>query len=47
MNGTKQRQLKIAKGRLLIVAHTDRTDKIRIISARKVTVLERSMYEEK
>ncbi len=36
-----------SKARILIVAHTDRENKIRIISARKATVSERSMYEEK
>ena len=33
-------------GRLLIVAHTDRGDTIRIISARPVTPGERKIYEE-
>ena len=33
-------------GRLLIVAHTDRDDNIRIISARKTTRRERKQYEE-
>jgi uncharacterized DUF497 family protein len=33
-------------GRLLIVAHTDRDDTIRIISARHVTSRERKIYEE-
>ena len=33
-------------GRLLVVAHTDRDDTIRIISARLVTPGERSIYEE-
>ena len=33
-------------GRLLIVAHTDRGDNIRIISARKTTRKERRYYEE-
>ncbi len=33
-------------GRLLIVAHTDREDTIRIISARPVTPGERRLYEE-
>jgi uncharacterized DUF497 family protein len=33
-------------GRLLVVAHTDRDDTIRIISARPVTPSERSIYEE-
>jgi uncharacterized DUF497 family protein len=35
------------QGRLLIVAHTDRNDTIRIISARKATRSERKFYEEK
>ena len=34
------------KNRLLIVVHTERKDKIRIITARKATKLERSQYEE-
>lgn len=33
-------------GRVLIVAHTDRGDTIRIISARKTTHRERTVYEE-
>ena len=33
-------------GRLLAVAHTDRDDTIRIISARPVTPGERTIYEE-
>jgi uncharacterized DUF497 family protein len=33
-------------GRLLIIAHTDRGQSIRIISARKTTRQERSHYEE-
>ena len=32
-------------GRLVVVVHTDRNDKIRIISARKATRAERSQYE--
>ncbi len=32
-------------GRLLVVAHTDRTDCIRIISARHATKTERNIYE--
>jgi uncharacterized DUF497 family protein len=32
--------------RLLVVAHTDRDDTIRIISARQVTASERKIYEE-
>lgn len=35
-----------ASGRLLVVAHTDGRDKIRIISARQVTRREREFYEE-
>jgi uncharacterized DUF497 family protein len=34
-------------GRLLIVAHADRDENIRIISARKTTPRERKHYEEK
>jgi len=34
------------RGRLLIVSHTDRGDKIRIISARELTPRERKVYEE-
>jgi uncharacterized DUF497 family protein len=34
-------------GRLLVVAHTDRDDTIRIISARPVTPSERKIYEER
>lgn len=33
-------------GRLLVVAHTEREEKIRIISARLATKSERSIYEE-
>jgi len=33
-------------GRVLMVAHTDRGDKVRIISARKTTRQERRYYEE-
>ncbi|MFZ6006440.1 MAG: BrnT family toxin [Nitrospirota bacterium] len=32
--------------RLLVVVHTERRDKIRIISARKATKHERKQYEE-
>jgi len=32
--------------RLLMVAHTDRDDRIRIISARELTKVERQAYEE-
>jgi uncharacterized protein len=34
------------KNRLLVVVHTERKDKIRIITARKATKLERNQYEE-
>jgi uncharacterized DUF497 family protein len=34
------------RGRVLIVSHTDREDRIRIISARKATRHERKAYEE-
>jgi uncharacterized protein len=34
-------------GRVLIVAHTDRGENVRIISARKTTHREREHYEEK
>ncbi len=33
------------KGRILLIAHTKRKNKIRIISARKVTKKERRFYE--
>jgi uncharacterized DUF497 family protein len=33
-------------GRLIILAHTDRGDKVRIISARLATRRERKLYEE-
>jgi len=33
-------------GRVLIVAHSDRGENIRIISARKATLRERKHYEE-
>lgn len=35
-----------ASGRLLVVAHADRNDGIRIISARPATRAERNIYEE-
>jgi len=35
-----------ASGRLLVVAHADRDDAIRIISARPATLAERGIYEE-
>jgi uncharacterized protein len=34
-----------SRGRLLMIAHTDRGDNIRIISAREVTRQERQFYE--
>lgn len=34
------------EGRLLVVSHTDRQDRIRIISAREATRRERVIYEE-
>ncbi len=34
------------KSRLLVIVHTERGDKIRIISARKATKKERKQYEE-
>jgi uncharacterized DUF497 family protein len=33
-------------GRLLVVSHTDRKDRIRLISARQATRAERKLYEE-
>ncbi len=35
-----------ARNRVLVVSHTDRSGKIRIISARPATKAERKMYEE-
>ena len=35
-----------ARGRLLVVAHTDRADKIRLLSARRATRREIAQYEE-
>jgi uncharacterized DUF497 family protein len=35
------------KKRLLVVVHSDRKEKIRIISARRATLQERKRYEEK
>jgi hypothetical protein len=35
-----------SEGRLLVVSHTDREDRIRIISARMATGRERKIYEE-
>ena len=34
-----------SRGRLIIVAHTDRAGRVRIITARGVTARERSQYE--
>jgi len=34
------------KTRLLVVVHTERTDRVRLISARKATKKERKQYEE-
>jgi uncharacterized DUF497 family protein len=36
-----------AKGRILVLTHTERQDKIRIISCRKATARERRFYEER
>mgnify|MGYP001613897053 CR=1 FL=1 len=47
---TEQRRITVGtsrSGRVLIVAHTDREENIRIISARKTTRQERRHYEEK
>ncbi len=35
-----------AKGRILVLIHTERKDKIRIISCRKAATAERRFYEE-
>ena len=35
-----------ASGRILVVAHTDRGDAVRLISARRATRAERRFYEE-
>jgi uncharacterized DUF497 family protein len=35
-----------SEGRLLVVSHTDRDDRIRIISAKRATRKERKAYEE-
>jgi uncharacterized protein len=35
-----------ASGRLLVVIHTERKDRVRIISARKATKYEKDIYEE-
>ena len=34
------------RNRLLVVVHTERTDRVRLISARKATKKERKQYEE-
>jgi uncharacterized protein len=34
-------------GRLLVVSYTERADKTRVISARKATLTERRLYEER
>jgi uncharacterized DUF497 family protein len=34
------------KNRLLVIVHTERGDKVRIITARKATKIERKQYEE-
>lgn len=46
---TEQRYVTLGmsdRGRVLVVAHTLRGDRIRIISARKATKSERKLYEE-
>ena len=46
---TEERYINIgvsAKDRILVLIHTERQGKIRIISCRKATVLERRHYEE-
>jgi uncharacterized protein len=35
-----------SQGRIIIVAHTDRGERVRIITAREVTAAERRVYEE-
>jgi hypothetical protein len=35
------------RGRLLIVSHVERGDRIRLVSARELTRAERSVYEER
>ena len=47
---TEERFITIGRstaGRILIVAHADRKETVRIISARKATPREREQYEEK
>ena len=36
-----------SKNRVLIIAHTDRANKVRIVNCRKATASERKQYEEK
>jgi uncharacterized DUF497 family protein len=48
-SGDERRYITIGlsnRGRLLMVAHVERRDRIRIISARKLTPSERRAYEE-
>jgi len=48
-SGTEERYINIglsANGRILILAHTEREGRIRIISCRKATPRERIFYEE-
>lgn len=48
-SGDEHRQILIGisyQNRLLVIVHTDRGDKIRIISARKASKHERNQYEE-
>ncbi len=47
---TEERYLSIgisSKGKFLIISHTPRNNKIRIIGARKATIAEQKLYEEK
>ena len=49
-SGAEDRYITVGQsvaGRLLIVSHVDRGDRIRIINARELTRSERSAYEEK
>lgn len=48
-SGEEERHITIGEsdsGRVLIVSHTDREDRVRIISARQATRRERRAYEE-
>jgi len=48
-SSTEERFINIglsANGLILVLTHTERQDKIRIISCRKATALERKFYEE-